>query len=549
MFRRISAFVFILILLLSWGAYASPDSYDAAEPENLSVDMLYAESAILIDCDSGNVLFAKDEYTRRHPASTTKIMTLLLGIESGIPMDREIVIPQAAADVPADSSLIPVYPGDRMSFGDLLTAFTLSSGNDGANAIAVLVSGSVESFVALMNSRAQQIGCLDTHFANAHGYTEANHYTTAYDLALITREAMQNDTFREIVAKTSATVHVEERGDIYLVNKHYIMQPASEFYYEECIGVKTGSTENAGKCYVGAAKRNGATVISVVLRCPEENDRWTDTTKLFDYGWTCYDRYGLEEMYNAVRMQLVDCVVSNAAQDDEEGGVLGLKLAQVTDSNYVRMVEKGNDSALSAAEAEFIGNASVTLSRSLTAPITEGEIMGEFRYLDDDGKIITAKLLAERDVEKRTVVTTLRDVFPWLSVFDNTLFLALLIVLAIILLLIVIIAARNRRIKQRRRREILEQRRREEARRRRIAEARQADVRVYRSASTRSLEGANRPRHASSAYDTNRPRYDASSYNSARTDRPRHAASSGSPTRTGRSDPPSQVTRRPERRR
>ena len=148
--------ILIIVFSLSASALAlTPADYDASAPQSLTADELYAQSAILIDADSGDVLFSKDAYTRMHPASTTKIMTLLLGIESGIDLDQQIAIPQAAADIAKDSTMVPVFPGETMSFRDLLTGFFLNSGNDGANAVAVIVSGSVEKFVERMNQRAE----------------------------------------------------------------------------------------------------------------------------------------------------------------------------------------------------------------------------------------------------------------------------------------------------------------------------------------------------------------------------------------------------------
>ena len=143
-----------------------------------------------------------------YPASTTKVMTLLLALESGISMDTTIVIPQQANQVPADSSLVPVFPGDVMTFRDLLYGFMLTSGNDGANAVAVLVSGNVESFVDRMNKRAEELGCEGTHFANPHGYHDENHYSTALDLARITSEAVKLDAFRKIVSAPSYTMSI-----------------------------------------------------------------------------------------------------------------------------------------------------------------------------------------------------------------------------------------------------------------------------------------------------------------------------------------------------
>ena len=506
MHRKLSALLTLFLILavaISAPAFArTPEDYDAAVPSQLSADMLYSQAAILMDADSGDVLFGKNERDRMNPASTTKIMTLLLGIESGIPLTQEIAIPQAAADVPGDSSLIPVYPGETMSFGDLLLGFMLSSGNDGANAVAVLVSGTVDNFVALMNQRAAQIGCTDTHFANAHGYTNENHYTTAYDLALITRTAMQNETFRQIVNNYQGTITVKERGELKLVSKYEIMKPTSKFYYEGCIGVKTGTTSAAGECFVGAAEKDGATLISVALKSEkteEEEYRWIDTTRLFDYGWTCYDTYTLDQMFEAAKSQIVNVVVSNASNDDPYGGKLDLEIAQISDSSYLRMVERNSATALNDAIADFCSKASVQLTReSLTAPISKGEIIGDFQYLDaSTGNIVTAKVVAGRDVAEQINPPTLLDYFPFLRIFSNKIFLALLVVLALLIVLIIILAASRRAAKQRRRRAIYERRRQEYLRRQQMGAAQPRrrdpyDEPVRRTRSTSASTGRSR---------------------------------------------------------
>ena len=474
MHRKLSALLSLILILaiaLAVPAFArTPDDYDKSLPAQLSADMLYSQAVVLIDADSGNVLFGKNERDRMNPASTTKIMTLLLGIESGIPLNQQIAIPQAASDIPGDSSLIPVYPGETMSFGDLLLGFMLASGNDGANAIAVLVSGSVENFVALMNQRAAQIGCTDTHFANAHGYTNEDHYTSAYDLAMITRVAMQNPTFRQIVNNYKGTITVNERGQLNLVSKYEIMKPTSQFYYEGCIGVKTGTTSAAGECFVGAAERDGATLISVALKSAKtelEEYRWIDTARLFDFGWTCYDVYTLDQMFDVAKGKIANVVVSNASEDDPFGGKLDLEIAQISDSSYLRMVERSSANALSDAVEDFCSKSSIRLTReTLTAPISKGEIIGDFSYLDaSTGGVVTAKVVAGRDVAEQINPPTLLDYFPFLRIFSNRIFLALLAVLAVLIVLIVILALSRRAAKQRRRRRIYEQRKREYQRR------------------------------------------------------------------------------------
>ena len=144
MLRRISALLTLLIIfvILLGGSSlaATPEDYNYDDPSLLTSDHLYSQAAILIDADSGDILFAKNERMRMHPASTTKVMTLLLGIESGYPLDQQIAIPQAAANIARDSTLVPVFPGETMTFGDLLVGFMLNSGNDGANAVAVIVA-------------------------------------------------------------------------------------------------------------------------------------------------------------------------------------------------------------------------------------------------------------------------------------------------------------------------------------------------------------------------------------------------------------------------
>ena len=476
--RRFAALILILLIALSALcpaalSEAAPLATQTVEPtqaprdySQLTADWLDCQSAVLIDADSGNVLFAKDDKIRMHPASTTKIMTLLLAVESGIPMDREIAIPQAAADVPSDSSLIPVYPGETMTFGDLLLGVCINSGNDGSNAIAVIVSGTVDNFVRRMNERAAELGCTGTHFANAHGYTQDNHYTTAYDLALITKAAMQNEDFRRIAGTVEATIHVNERGDIKLRTEHMLMRSDSEYYYPYCVGVKTGTTSAAGNCFVGAAEKDGAHLISVVLNCSTKAKRWIDTAYLFAYGWTCYDVYTLEQMYSVTSPKIASFVVSDASENDINDGRLNLEIAQVSSSSYVRMVERDNPDALPAVEQEFIAGSRLEITHPMTAPISKGEIMGTYSFTDArTGELITATLVAGRDIEKKEVKSSLGDYLqeklPFLKMFGNTLFRILIVVLILILVLIIVLVIVRRVQKQRTRRRILERRRQE----------------------------------------------------------------------------------------
>lgn len=497
--RRLSALLnLIIILALLLGANslaATPEDYNYDDPSLLTSDQLYAQAAVLIDADSGDVLFSKNERVRMHPASTTKIMTLLLGIESGYPLDQQIAIPQAAANIAKDSTLVPVFPGETMTFGDLLVGFMLNSGNDGANAVAVIVAGSEENFVARMNERAAQIGCIDTHFANAHGYTDPNHYTTAYDLALITKTAMENETFRSIVAMPRAQITVNERGVLNVGGKHLMLEEDSGFYYEGTIGVKTGTTTAAGKCYVGAAEKDGATIISVTMKAEADNHRWVDTARLFDYGWTCYDSYTLDQMYEVASAQIASFVISNASEDDPHGGRLDLEIAQISNTDYLRMVERENPNALSAAVNDFISKAKVEVTHDLTAPISMGEIIGNFSYFDTmTGNTVTAKLVAGRDVAERIERMSLTDFLPFLKIFSNRIFLVLLAVLALLIVLIAMLIASRRAARQRRRRKIYEQRKVEYMRRQRVQDHRGYNQRRPQTRSHSASRNSRRPR-------------------------------------------------------
>lgn len=467
----LAIFFLILCLLFSSTAYAfTPDHYDANTPSQLTPDMLYSKAAVLIDADSGNTLFSKNATDRMNPASTTKIMTLLLALESGIPMDTVISIPQAAGNVPSGSSIIPVYPGETMTFGDLLKGFQVHSGNDGGLAIAVLVAGSVDNFVERMNQRAAELGLNATRYANPHGYTADGHYTTAHDLAMLTKYCMTIPQFRELVKTYNGSIYIQERGNINLFSKTYILKPDSSFYYEDCIGVKTGSTSAAGECFVGAAERDGAEIISVVLGATEEDYRWIDTIRLFNYGWTCYDTYSLDQMFEVASPRIASIRISNAAEDDPSGGVLSLDIAQISDTGYVRMIERNNATALMSAVDAFASTAQIQITRDLTAPISMGEIIGDFSYYDEiSNGVITAKLVASRDVAEHIEPAKLTDIFPFLRIFSSKLFLLLLAVLALLILLIVVLAASRRAAKQRRRRQIYERRRQEYLRRQQMA--------------------------------------------------------------------------------
>lgn len=234
-----------------------------------------AVSAILIEADTGTVLFSKNEKEHRQIASTTKIMTALLTLEAGEP-DKEFQVDSAAIKVEGTS--MGLREGDKVTRRALCYGMLLPSGNDAANAAAVNISGSKTAFAKLMNNRAKEIGMSDTNFVTPSGLDAEGQYSCAYDLALLAREAMNNKNFADICALSKAKVAfgnpVSER---WLVNSNKLLTS-----YDGCIGVKTGFTDSARRTLVSCAERDGVKLIAVTLNAPDD---WSDHTKMLDYGF------------------------------------------------------------------------------------------------------------------------------------------------------------------------------------------------------------------------------------------------------------------------
>lgn len=460
--RRAFALFFVLLTLfacLAPQASAAPSDWDENNPGALLPTHLYAQTAVLIDAETGDVLFDKDSLVRMYPASTTKIMTLLLAVESDIPLEQEITIPDVAENVPSDSSKVPVYAGEQMTFQDLLYGTMLRSGNDGANAIAYLVGGSIAEFVAMMNDRAAEIGCTGTHFANAHGYHDETHYSTAYDLALITQVAMQNEVFRQIVSTPTYTMApTVNRGAYEITTSSAMVNPDSSYYYEGCIGVKTGYHSRAGQCFVGALERDGVSLISVVLRTASDSSdvtkKWEDTEKLFDYGLAQYQPYSIIDLFDASGRNINTVTIANAAEDDAQKGLLELRLTELSDGSYTRRIRSGNE-AMAEALADFAARAQITYNEGLRAPIDEGQIVGMLTYTAPDGAVVTGMLSAERAVEARPEHATVYDVLPFLlplEPFFSSGWAWVALVALLVLLLALIIGHAHKKAAQNRRR-------------------------------------------------------------------------------------------------
>ncbi len=236
---------------------------------------IQAKSAVLLEVRTGQVLYAKNAHLRLPPASLTKMMTALVTIEHAA-LNDTVTASKRAVETPASS--MHLKEGEQVSVRDLLYALLLRSANDAAVALAEHVGGSVEQFARMMNEKAQALGAKNTHFTNPHGLHEPDHYSTAYDLALVARAFMENETLRTIVQQR---YHIVQRSmnqeDLWMVNKAKFLQ-----MYPYAEGIKTGYTRPAGFCFAGSASKGGRRLIAVVLNSPQ---REQDTIALMEYGF------------------------------------------------------------------------------------------------------------------------------------------------------------------------------------------------------------------------------------------------------------------------
>lgn len=462
--RRLLLIILALLMLVQAPlALAAPSDYDINTPGNLQEDFLYGTACAVLDAETGRVLFSKNPDMIVYPASTTKIMTLLLALESGIPLDQMITIPQEAYNVPSDSSVVPVTPGETMTFRDLLYGLQLKSGNDAAMSIAVLVSGSVNAFVDRMNQRASELGCASTHFSNPHGYHDDGHYTTVNDMSKIAMEALKNADFRQIVGtKAYVMAPTEKREALTISNGYLLMDKDSLYYYQDCIGVKSGYHAKAGYCFVGAAERDGLTLLTLSMNSgtKDRNTRWIDTIRLMKYGFLQYDFMNLDAFLPALSASYSSINVENAANNDPGEGVLALDVVQLNDVDYQIPVYKDSESYYATLN-RLRESTTVNMVSDLRAPIEQGEVVGTITININPDTYVSASLVATRNVAARPAQLSLGEIFPFLSIFDQPVVRALLILLAALLVVLLLLGAYRRHVQRKRRRMLYERRRRE----------------------------------------------------------------------------------------
>lgn len=324
-----------------------------------------AHSAIVMEASTGQTIFEKDADTRRPMASTTKIMTALCAIESGLMSEIITVAPEA---VGIEGSSVYLEAGDKLTLESLVYALMLESANDAAAAIAVGVSGSIEAFCELMNKKAAELGLSDTCFKNPHGLSAEGHYTTARELAKLTAYAMNNETFKKIVSTDSFRIEFGEKVR-YLRNHNKMLH-----LYDGAIGVKTGFTKSSGRCLVSAAERDGLMLVAVTLNAPDD---WNDHTVMLDMGFSALCRVTLIAPEESAF--IVPCI--------------GTEKGDVIIKN-----REGLSVILPNTEREITRR--IILPHYFWAPLKKDSIVGKIEFYDGETLLGEVPLYAEENVER-----------------------------------------------------------------------------------------------------------------------------------------------------
>lgn len=357
--------VIILLIAVSVLGYGRP----LIAAENLYVS---ADAAILMDARTGQVLYAKNPFKKRPPASTTKVITALLAIESGRLSDLVRVSRKAAG---TEGSSIYLSAGEALSLRDLLYGALLKSGNDACVAIAEHIAGSTQRFAVLMNTRALAMGALNTRFVNPHGLPDKNHYTTAYDLALIGRHALANRTFAEIVGTKDKVIDWPGKSwDRKLKNTNKLL-----WRYSWADGIKTGTTNAAGPCLISSASKDSRQLLAVVL---DSDDRWGDSIKMFEYGFNKYE-------YSQVAVAGADFGTYRVLNGTKE---------------YVSVAFAKDHGILLPAGDQSVLEKKVLMEPYPMAPIKKGRVLGSVSYYVDEYPAGRVDLVAAADIREMGIV-------------------------------------------------------------------------------------------------------------------------------------------------
>jgi len=329
-----------------------------------------ATSAIAIDSNSLRVLYEKNAFSKKPMASTTKVMTIIVAIENNS-LDDIVTISKKAAGTGGSSAHLKA--GKSIKLEELLYGLMLKSGNDAAVAIAEHTAGSVEEFAKLMNKKAIELGALNTNFVTPHGLDTNNHYSTAYDMAIIASYALKIPIIAEIVSTTSRTMYFEDGSSVYLTNTNKLLS-----LYNGADGVKTGYTGMAGKCLIGSATQNNWQVVTVVFGEPSSSSRLNDTIKLLYF---CFNNYTLIDLCNLYHPNFK------------------INIKKGKKDNITPIYEKSMIIPLTKQEQKAI-TIRKSYSEELIAPIAKNQTIGKIDFMLNDVLLGSIKLLSNEEIGK-----------------------------------------------------------------------------------------------------------------------------------------------------
>lgn len=387
-------FIIILLIVTLFNLYTTLSFADDTVPD--SDFQIYSAGSVLMDASTGKVLLQKDMNLQLYPASTTKILTAIIAIEKLDLTSKLTASRSAIMAIPSGYSNARIKVGESLSVNDLLEMFLIHSANEVGYIFAEEISGNIENFANLMNQKALELGCTNTHFTNPSGIHDVNHYSTAYDMALIAKYCMKNETFRNIVnkksCKFSATdLYPEER---YFKNTNSLLDSSNRYYYEYAIGIKTGFTTQAKNCLIAGAKKDGIELIAVMLGAEAtengQSGRYVDAKNLFNFG---FENYEIKKFLNE-GTKVAEIKVKNATKDTQTLNLIAnASLSTTFQSNF-------DTTSLIP---------SIEIKENISAPIAKDAILGKISY-NIDGIIYEADLIAENDVIKSNFIETLLQI-------------------------------------------------------------------------------------------------------------------------------------------
>lgn len=389
--KKIFIFLFILIFILNVSV-----CYGISDAPDIS-----AGAAILLDSNTEKIIYSKNESERMYPASTTKILTAILTIEN-CNLDDIVTVPyEAVYSIPSGYSVAALQPGEQLTVEQLLKVMLVHSANDAANVLAYHVSGSIEGFANLMNQKVSELGLTNTHFTNPSGMHDENHYTTAYDLAIIMKYCMKNSTFRNLsvlkYCTIPATNKYEERvfnttNELLIYDNRNV---SSNYYYKYAIAGKTGYTTQAKNSLVSVSNKDNLELICVVLSVglyPNNlSAKFIDTKSLFDYGYNNYTVKKLREK-NAIATQVE---VKNGTKETR---------------NLDLLISDDLTALISQDELNTDFSPEIQVEDNLMAPISQGQVVGKIVY-NIDGIEYSSDLIASHSVKKSGFLTLIVQIF------------------------------------------------------------------------------------------------------------------------------------------